>query len=87
MYLCNDAIEDFATVKMAPPLDWNPNGNYLFDDSLFDMSPGSGKIHVRRKRGGAGVKNQISDAALQFNSAQANTAAPPGNSVFCFILV
>ena len=81
MCLCHDAIEDFATVKMAPPLDWNPNGNYLFDDSSFNLNHGTGKIHIRRKRGGGGGKSQLADAALQYNSAQANTAAPPGNSI------
>ena len=66
---------------MAPPLDWNPNGNYLFDDSSFNLNHGSGKVHIRRKRAGGGGKSQVADAALQYNSAQANTAAPPGNSI------
>ena len=79
MYSCHVAKEDFATVKMAPPLDWNPNGNYLFDDSSFHLKHGAGKVHMRRKRGGGGGKPQVADAVLQYNSAQANTAAPPGN--------
>ena len=83
MYLYNDAIEDFATVKMAPPLDWNPNGNYLFDDSLFDMNPGP--MHIRHKRGGGGVKGQVADAVLDYNSPQANTAAPSGNSILILV--
>ena len=33
------------------------------------------------KRGGGGGKSQVADVALQYNSAQANTAAPPGNSI------
>ena len=70
---------------MAPPLDWNPNGNYLFDDSLFDMNPGTGKMHIRHKRGGGGVKGQVADAAMEYNRAQANTAAPPGNSIFIIV--
>jgi len=62
---------------MAPPLDWNPNGNYVFDDSSFHLKYGSGNPHIRHKRGGGGGKPQVADAALQYNSVEANTAAPP----------
>ena len=85
MCLCHDAIEDFATVKMAPPLDWNPNGNYVFDDSSFHLKYGSGNPHIRHKRGGGGGKPQVADAALQYNSVEANTAAPPGKSIYSYI--
>ena len=66
---------------MAPPLDWNPNGNYVFDDSSFPLKHELGNTHIRHKRGGGGGKPQVADAALQYNSVEANTAAPPGKSI------
>ena len=66
---------------MAPPLDWNPNGNYVFDDSSFPLKHELGNTHIRHKRGGGGGKPQVADAALQYNSVEANTAAPPGRSI------
>ena len=80
MYFYNNAIEDFTTVKMAPPLDWNPNGNYVFDDSIFYLRQGSNNLHVRKKRGGAGVKSDVNpdDVRLKFNSATANTPRSDG---------
>lgn len=82
MYFHNDAIEDFTTVKMAPPLDWNPNGHYVFDDSIFYLRQGSNNLHVRNKRGDAGgVKApdvKADDVRLKFNSATANTPKSDG---------
>ena len=71
---------------MAPPLDWNPNGNYVFDDSSFHLKYGSGNPHIRHKRGGGGGKPQVADAALQYNSVEANTAAPPGKSIYSYLV-
>ena len=73
---------------MAPPLDWNPNGKYVFDDSIFDFTQMSSNMHVRRKRGGGGggkakSPEQPQDVvAKEFNSAKANTPpTPKGNSL------
>ena len=69
---------------MAPPLDWNPNGHYVFDDSIFYLRQEPNNLHVRNKRGGGGV-NTSDDVRLKFNSAKANTPKSDGKSIYLYL--
>ena len=79
MQYCNDAIVDIATVKMAPPLEWNPNGNYEFQNIISNLRQGENYLHVRTKRGGGGMARNVTgeDAVMKFaTKIEPNTPKP-----------